>query len=235
MTQKVTDEMLMAFVDGETDEATTAMSALALAADAGLAARAERFRASRTMMREAFSSAQHEPVPEALLKAALGAGGTSNVTAFPSRRSLRFALPLAASLALALGVTGYLAGQAGNGAADPLGRNAIAAALGNTKSGESHTVSISGEDTLLRTLATYRVEGGLCRSFELSGEDAALSGVGCDRGTGWNLDLTVARAGGDGVYAPASEAALHSIDAYLDALEASAPLTREEEDTAAGR
>ena len=40
----------------------------------------------------------------------------------------------------------------------------------------------------------------------------------------------MARAGGDGLYAPASEAALSSIDAYLDTIEAFPLLTAEEED-----
>lgn len=235
MTERVTDEMLMAFVDGETDEATAAMIEQALGVDAGLAARAERFRAGRAMMREAFGDARRESVSEALIEAVFRADRKETVVAFPSRRMLRFALPLAASLALAFGVAGYLAGQAGTGTADPLGRVAIAQALGAARSGESLSMTVSGEEALLRALATYRIEGGLCRSFDLSGAGLALSGVGCDRGAGWNLDLTVARAGGDGLYAPASEAALHSIDAYLDALEASAPLTAEEEDAASAR
>lgn len=233
MTQKVTDEMLMAFVDGETDEPTAAMIARALAADAGLAARAETFRASRGLLREAFGDTRREPVPEALVEAVARADRKGEVVAFPPRRMLRLALPLAASLAVGFGLAGYLLGQAGTGASDSMGRAAIAEALAGTKAGESSPVTISGEEAQLRTLATYRIEGGLCRSFDMSGAGIALSGVGCDRGAGWNLDLTVARAGGEGLYAPASEAALSSIDAYLDTLEASPPLTAEEEDALA--
>lgn len=233
MTEKVTDEMLMAFVDGETDEATAALIARALAADAGLAAKAQGLRASRALVREAFGDARREPVPEALVEAVTNAGRKDNVVAFPSRRILRVALPLAASLAVGFVFAGYLLGQGGTGAADPMGRTAIAAALGGTKAGQSSPVTIAGEETLLQTLATYRIEGGLCRSFNLSGPDIALAGVGCDRGAGWTLDLTVARADGDGLYAPASEAALSSIDAYLDSIEASPPLTTEEEGEAA--
>lgn len=233
MTQKVTDEMLMAFVDGETDEPTAAMIARVVAADPGLAARAETFRASRGLLREAFGDARREPVPDALVEAVARADRKGAVVAFPPRRMLRLALPLAASLAVGFGLTGYLLGQAGTGATDPLGRAAIAQALAGAKAGESRPLTISGEETRFRTLATYRIEGGLCRSFDLSGAHIALSGVGCDRGAGWSLDLTVARAGGDGVYAPASEAALASIDAYLDTLEASPALTAEEEDALA--
>lgn len=234
MTGKVTDEMLMAFVDGETDETTRAAIERALAADAALTARARMFRGSRTLLREAFGDARREEVPPALIEAVLGR--RDNVVPLRSRIRARFALPLAASLAFVFGLSGYLAGyltgQAGSGTADPLGRVAIAQALATTKSGESRPVAVSGEEARLHTLATYRIEGGLCRRFDLSGADIALSGVGCDRGAGWNLDLTVARPGGDGFYAPASEAGLHSIDAYLDALEASAPLSGEEEEAA---
>lgn len=235
MTEKVTDEMLMAFVDGETDAATAAMVEQALSADPGLAARAQEFRRSRALLRDAFGDARREPVPEALMAAVLRADRAGTVVAFPSRRTLGFALPLAASLAVAFGLAGYLIGQTGTGTGDPLGRAAIADALGETGSGESHTLTLAGGEVLLRTLASYRIEGGLCRSFDLSGADIALSGVGCDRGAGWNVDLTVAQAGNDGLYAPASDAALSSIDAYLDALEASPALTRDEEDDITGR
>lgn len=229
MTQKVTDEMLMAFVDGETDEATAEMISRALENDAGLAARARGFRVSRKLVREAFRTARSEPVPEALVEAVRRADQPDNVVAFPTRRTIRFALPLAASLAVAFGYAGYLLGQTRNDMTDPMGRIAIGEALADTMAGESRPLVIAGAEAQLQTVATYRIEGGLCRSFELSGGDIALSGVGCDRGAGWTVDLTVARVGGDGLFAPASDAALSSIDAYLDSIEASPPLTKEEE------
>lgn len=235
MTQKVTDEMLMAFVDGETDEATRAMIEQVLAADAALAARAERFRASRALLREAFGDARREAVPEALVEAVLRGGERGTVVPFARWRRPGFALPLAACLALAIGAAGYLAGSTGGSPADPLGRAALAEALAGTKSGESRPIAVAGREGRFETLATYRIEGGFCRSFDLSGVDISLSGVGCDRGQGWNLDLTVARQDGGGLYAPASEAGLQGIDAYLDALEVSAPLTAQEEATALGR
>lgn len=230
MTGKVTDEMLMAFVDGETDDATAAMIEKALAADPALAERAENFRVSRKLLREAFGSSRDEPVPERLVKAAMGDGDTGKVTPFRRRPPMsRFALPLAASLALAVGIAGYLAGQAGGGTGDAFGRAALAEALAGTKSGERRTVEIAGQGATFETLATYRIEGGLCRSFDLSGQGLSLTGIGCDSGSGWNVDITVAKAGGDGSFSPASDAALESVDAYLDALEASAPLGPEEE------
>lgn len=236
MTEKVTDEMLMAFVDGETDEATAAEIERILAADADLAARAEMFRASRKLVRDAFGGAHREPAPEALVEAVLRAASdapsqeerNTNVTPFPRRPAPRFALPLAACLAVAFAGAGYVVGQLGSGG-DPFAHAAVAEALGRTKSGETRSVTVAGHAAQLETLGAYRVAGGICRSFSLSGSQARLSGVGCDRGDGWSIDLTVAQGGGDGLYAPASGAALHSIDAYLDALEASPPLSPDEE------
>jgi hypothetical protein len=235
MMEKVTDEMLMAFVDGETDAATAAMVEKALAADPGLALRAQDFRRSKALLRDAFGDVRREPVPEALLAAVVRADQAGTIVAFPYRHKLRFALPLAASLAVAFGVAGYFVGQTTPDTDDLLGHAAIADALGETVSGDSRTLKLASGDALLRTLATYRIEGGICRSFDLSGSDIALTGVGCDRGAGWNVDLTVAQASNNGLYAPASGAALSSIDAYLDALEASAALTRQEEEDVTGR
>ena len=56
-----------------------------------------------------------------------------------------------------------------------------------------------------------------------------LLAVGCDRGGGWTVELTAERGSGGDTYAPASGAALQSVDAYLDALGASDPLTADEE------
>lgn len=225
MTGKVTDEMLMAFVDGETDETTRAAIERALAADAALAARAKLFHGSRTLLREAFGDARREEVPPALIEAVLGR--RDNVVPLRSRIRARFALPLAASLLLVVGGAGYLAGRPGGGN-DPLGRAAIAEALSATRSGEQRSISLAGESARFETLATYRVEGGICRSFDIGGARASLTGIGCDRGTGWTVELTVERSGGN-AYPPASDAALQSVDAYLDALGVSDPLTADEE------
>ncbi len=227
MTEKVTDEMLMAFVDGETDEGTRAAIERALAADAALAARAERFRASRLLLKEAFGDARQEEVPPALIEAALGRRG--NVVAWPGRMRVRVALPLAASLLLVAGASGYLAGRAGTGGGDPLGRAAIEEALSATRSGERRSIAFAGEAARFETLATYRVPGGFCRSFDVTGSRSSLTGVGCDRGGGWTVELTAERGSGGDTYAPASGAALQSVDAYLDALGVSDPLTADEE------
>src|SRR5690606_35194952 len=106
MAQQVTEEKLMAFDDRGTDEATAEMDSRALQHHAGLAARARGCRGSRKPVREAFRTARSEPVPEALFEAVRRADQPDNVVAFPTRRTIRFALPLAASLAVAFGYAG---------------------------------------------------------------------------------------------------------------------------------
>lgn len=234
---KVTDEMLMAYVDGELDRAATEDIRRASEGDATLARRANVFRATRGMAKDAYARIKSEPVPERLIAAVLG-GGNSNVV--PLRQTWtrtwasRAALPLAASIALLAGLGGYwIALQSPPGGADLFGGRAVAEALGETPSGAERTLQTASGGARLRTLATYRVEGGLCRTFEVaSGSQGTVRGVGCARGNDWRVDVAVA-AGGSGSFTPASSGAPAAVDAYLDALDAEGPLSAEEEATVA--
>lgn len=80
----------------------------------------------------------------------------------------------------------------------------------------------------MRALEAWRVADGLCRTFELSAEATALRGIACDHGEAWRVDLAVAWHQGD-QFSPAASAPTGSIDAFLDALGAEGPLSREEE------
>lgn len=116
------DETLVAFVDGELDEASARDVAAAVAADAGLAARVEAFRQSAMMVQAAFARVIDEPVPERLLLAARGAAAvegeasTGKVVPFRRRSAIPrwIALPIAASVAtLVIGAgAGYWAARA---------------------------------------------------------------------------------------------------------------------------
>lgn len=108
------DETLVAFVDGELDDATAREVAEAVEHDAELAARVETFSSSAVMIRAAFAGVIDEPVPERLLTAARGPAA-GNVVAFRRRSvvSRWIALPIAASVtALMIGAgAGYWAGR----------------------------------------------------------------------------------------------------------------------------
>lgn len=224
MSGKVTDEMLMAYVDGELDPATHREVERALAADDGLRSRAESFRASRSLAREAFADMMARPVPDRLMKL-LSTEERPAARAVSWWRSQWAMVPLAATLAVGAGLGGFLLGQgqlpaAGGGL---LGGAELAALLSETPGGEERVFAAGGGDATYRTLGTYRVQGGECRIFEVFGEGVgSVRGVGCDRGGGWGVDIAAMQGDPDGI-TPASDEALASIDAYLDALEAEGP------------
>ena len=116
--QRLSDELLIAYLDGELDAAASAEVAALLERDTAMAERALRLSESAALLRSAFDEVLHEPVPERLIAAARG-GGT--VVAFPAgaRRAKRvladwrswIAVPIAASLASLIvgGSLGYFA------------------------------------------------------------------------------------------------------------------------------
>lgn len=227
---KVNDEMLMAFVDGELDAATAEEVRRATERDAGLARRAEEFRTASQWSKEAFAGILREPAPERLVNAVLAR--PSNVLPLRRRWLPAQALPLAASIAILFGAAGYWLGQQ-----QPpqdialLGAGPVAQTLAQTLSGQSNAVTFGGGGMRLETLAAYKVDGGLCRTFSLSGGADTWRGVGCARGGGWAVEIA-ASVPADG-FAPASSGATASIDAFLDAAGASEALSPEEEAVAA--
>jgi hypothetical protein len=230
MSEKVSDEMLMAFVDGELEPQAAEEVARAIAAEPGLAQRADAFRTSRGLARDAFAPVMAEPVPERLVDTIMQRH--AGESAAPGRPGLlRSALPLAAAVALAAGLGGYLLGQAAVApdAAPLLGGPALAEAIGATPSGEQRTVRIAGRDVSVRVLAAYAVDGGLCRTFEaVAAASEATRGIGCRFGEAWHVDVAVAMPDTTG-FAPAGAGGLASLDAYLDALGAEGPLGPDEE------
>ena len=113
------DETLVAFVDGELDDETTAAVASAIESDPEMAARVRMFGDSAVIVRAAFTGVVDEPVPDRLIQAARGPQASLGDNVVPLRRrggmTLRhwLALPIAASVAaLAIGLgAGYWAGK----------------------------------------------------------------------------------------------------------------------------
>jgi hypothetical protein len=212
---EIPDEMLMAYVDGELPPEIAAAVEHA-AAEPGIARRIDGFRRSRAATRDAFAALRDAPPPEHLLAAILPARR-------PTWRS-RTALPLAAALALAIGVGGYWAGRlsAPETLAAVAGSPAVTTALGRQASGAPLDI---GPAHLLLT-GTYPIPDGLCRSFTLASESEALRGVGCDHGGGWRAELLVADTVGT---APASGQAAELVEGFLDSAGAGAALTPDEE------
>lgn len=231
MNEKVTDEMLMAYVDGELDPAAQQELRAAMVADPVLAARADAFALSRRLARAAFGPELERPVPARLVETVMAGSSPASrerkILPFTARRVLPVALPLAASIAAAFTVFGFWYSQQDQAPGEILGPSRLALALAETPAGERTSLANGAE---IATVGSYRVVDGICRVFEVAGgtSDSGMRGVGCARGTaGWSIDLAVAGSARE-AYTPASAGLSDSIDAYLDALEAE-PLTAEED------
>ena len=222
MKETISDEMLMGYVDGELEEHDAARVRHALAGDPALATAAAEFGRSRETVRAAYEQVRTQPVPERLVATVLGRRTADQVVVSLRRRAFQVALPLAASLALAVGVAGYWIGQQQPMSADGTETQRMAAALAATRNGETRSIRIGSEAAELRTLASYEVEGGFCRTFSVAreGGQPLLRGVGCRRPDQWTVELTVAGHDAANGYSPASDPGSQSIDAFLDAMEA---------------
>lgn len=236
-----TDETLMAFADGELDPAEDARVAAAVAADPELARRLAVFSGTRDVLARAAAARPETVVPDALMervRATLDAERTpGGQTVVPFRRPLAARVPafpraIAASLALAAGLAGGFVAGLSFGDGDPAGLRiaslqtpGLTRALSSLPSGARQAVE-GGEIALI---ASFRnADGEFCREFEYDGAArATVVSVACRAGADWETRFAVVAGAADTGYAPASS--LETLDAYLAAVGAGAPLTPEEE------
>jgi hypothetical protein len=161
------------------------------------------------------------------------AGSAQVIDLASRRRTVPFwQLPIAASVALAVGVFGgWLAkpdsGGTGGLAVATIGEPALVEALAVVKSGETRQI---GDGVGFTAIASFRDGAGqLCREFEQdrAGGDTVVA-VACRADEAWAVRFAVASAVGDDTgYSPASS--LDTLDAWLSAIEAGAPLSDDEE------
>lgn len=232
------DETLMAFADGELDEAQSLALEEALANDEALAERLAVFLDSRRLVGDALKPLIDEPVPEALLasvrkmaeEAQRKGAPQENVVSFrpkpqqpvmqPTARG--WLMPVAACLvAVVTGVIGFTLGRM-----DPSKMDAgaeIASALDREASGQD--VTLSG--AVLHVVASFRDERGeLCREYELKRPASSTLTVACRQDGAWATRLALTTPQTEG-YVPASSQ--ETIDAYLTSIQAGTPLSAEEE------
>jgi anti-sigma factor RsiW len=236
-----TDEELMAYADGELAEDRAAELDLALAGDDALAARLALFVDTRAMSAEALRPMLDDPVPAHLVQrvrdlaaADAAAAQATNVVAFPARSAARpiWQLPVAASIALAIGLGAGLMLQGPGGTDAPLQvagnlDPALTEALETLASGASLTLP---DGARVEAIATFRSEDdALCREFEHDQTSGTtVVSVACHDGQGWQTRLAIAAAAADETgYAPASS--MEALDAYLTATNAGAPLSVDDE------
>lgn len=215
---KFSDEELMAYVDGEVDDALRARIDAAMAVDPQVAAAVARQRELSARLRSAYDDVLQEPVPERLLatlRPAPTQPAVDNVIELPRLAETPMAgaydtkpasswYALAATFVLGIGL-GLLFGlreepsialREGNLVA----QGALADALGNQLAAAQR-----GDEAVQIGFSFNAGEGGVCRTFALGADQ--LAGIACHRDEGWRLHMLVtAPATAAGEYRQASSA-----------------------------
>lgn len=224
----LSDEMLMAYADGELTAADRAQVEAVLAHDPVAAERVAAFAATGRALGILYSTPMLEPVPQRLIEAVMGQSnmGPSKATAtvIPFNRPQRVkpqAVPnwaMAASVAvLALGIgTLWMAKQHNSADADGLYGVAasgdgvklagleLAAALNSTLSATTAALVIDGQAASMKPVFSFAAaSGAICRQYQINRTDAPpIGGVACrSNGEQWQIEGQVTLAASP----PASE------------------------------
>lgn len=243
-----TDEELMAYADGELAEGRASEIDVALARVDALAQRLALFVDTRANVASAYAPMLDEPVPDELRRQVEELARKSDadhpqapqedtVVAFRPKpaqnaapRQSFWKMPLAASVALAIGVgTGlFLAGNQPTGGLQiaALDDPEIVRALTEMPAGDSKTLDSGSR---IEVIATFLDDSGaVCREFEYDHAGGSTFVAVTCHDTTWDVKFVVAAApSGDTGFAPASS--LATLDAYLVAIGAQAPLSIQDE------
>jgi len=212
----VSEEKLIAFVDGELSGAELADVERAIASDAEVRARVEAHQRLRAKLSMAFDGALSEPVPERL-RAATAAPKAAEVVSLADRREQRakwsfrefgaMAASLAGGLIIGLGVmsngNASMIAQTGDGL---VARGALAQAL--------DTQLASDDAGAVRIGLSFRdQQGSYCRTFDAQG----TAGLACNDGDSWNVAMTAASGPtGEVRQASAPAAILAAVDEMIE-------------------
>lgn len=228
-----TEETLMAFADGELDEATRRAVEDAMRRDPDLAAQVARHQALRADVFGAFAPMLDEPVPERLLAAARPAPEQIGPqlrapAANDSRWSWREWGALAAMLMVGVlvGRVSLDGGGDGERLADLGQRNGTLAAQGKLAEAlSSQLASAPPADARVAIGVSFvGADGNYCRSFALKGGAGDLAGLACRKGEGWNIPVLAESQAGAGAYRTAAADVPPAVLEAIDQRIAGAPL-----------
>ena len=233
---RFSDEMLMAYADGELDLVARAEIEAAMATDPEVRRAVERHRAFAASVRGAYQSVFEEPVPARL--SALAATDDESTVELPvvqlaerraekDRRAEQAAaaaarprLPqwaaIAASLAIGL-LVGLFAMREPAAPWEESGAGLVA--RGDLDQALTTQLAGEGEVAAVRVGISFRNrDGAYCRAFHLQRE-APLAGLACREGGDWRLRVLAAAARQEGELQPAAAmpiAVLQAVDAAID-------------------
>lgn len=193
----ISEETLMAYVDGELDAATRASVEAAMQEDPDITKRVARHRAVREAMRGAFSAVLDEPVPDRLIAAARQAAPRSAVADLSLAREAAQRknsaargrwqpAAMAASLLLGLGL-GFLAWHGPRALIEPGAGGGLVASAALAEALSSQLSDDRAADRAAIIGLSFRDKSGAyCRTFALRG-NAAGSGLACREATDWKI------------------------------------------------
>lgn len=208
------DEILMAYADGEVDDELRAQIDAAMAVDPKIAAIVERHRKLRAQLSDAFSGSLDEPVPERLFATlAVPAGTESNVIELADKRAskqtarwrlrewgaLAATFVIGVSLGLALMSRDNAMVSSEHGAL--VANGALATALS-----EQLASTQRGDEAVTMGISFKAYSGTLCRTFTIRANQ--LAGIACRDNATWRVQMLTdnAASGAAGDYRQAASA-----------------------------
>ena len=184
----VSDEELMAYVDGELDAARVESLRLEIAASADLSRRVAEQLELRARLRRAFNPALDEPVPARLTELTVRARVVelgSSTRRRPTRVAWLSGLALAAGIVLGIALP-QLARESPEivaSGADVAAGGALADTLSRRLASEQ-----SASDPIRLGVSFVATSGEYCRTFISRRRDSALAGMACRQGAAWRID-----------------------------------------------
>ncbi len=227
---KFSDEMLMAYADGELDLVSRAEIESAMATDPEIRRAVEQHRALRSRVQAAYGSVLQEPIPLKLSSLVtpkvaapvvdLAARRNAQSESQPAVSPKRWVLPQWSAMAAAM-VLGLFVGMLvmrgpeapyADTKAGLVARGELAWALTGQLSSDEGTGAVS-------IGVSFRDHGGAnCRTFRLQ-QEGPLAGLACRSGEEWKLQVLAAAAPQDGELRGAASmpmAVLRAVDASIE-------------------
>jgi hypothetical protein len=227
------DETVMAYVDGELDDATRASLEVAMATDSDLAERVARERRLRARLRSEFDPVLGEPIPERLLAAAQGTAAkarTGNIIWLKRLPARDWSWPqwsaMAASLILGVLIAPLLRDEPSEGPVGIRDGKVLASgALAHALSEQLASNQVTNAPVQVGVSFLSR-NGDYCRTFMLR-DKSAVAGLACREGGSWRLRALAATdraTSGSGEYRPAASSLPPAIEQSVDELIVGDPL-----------
>lgn len=240
----ITDELLVAYVDDELDEAQRAMVQSVLDTSPALCRRAEEMRLSRDLLREAFPLQPKASVPPSLdaaatrLAEACAAPSTPRAPSVPVQKSRKYAIAAAILLSVTAAAV-YLAWRTGGWRA----REPVTALMqigpGTALNGvlesspSAQVINVPAEGAAVRAVLTFRAKDGrYCREFEILAGSGGSTGIACRDEGEWRAEVLLSAAAAptdSSYYAPAGGSDEPAVAEVAEHLMQGDPLNAQEE------